>query len=338
MRRRDLIISEDPQMAAALEQFDRGDRSGVDKLLKQGVLNRRSSLDLMEQLDGDLNFGGINFGGMFQEAAVETAVAAEQAAQGVGCGAQGGACAGGLGGASGGGPEGDGHAAGAGAGEWRGRRRSMGGSGANSTGNSPRSRSSGPGSPGTDHMFAFDDFDHLDLGEFGLDGAQDGARRVFISCAAAFLLLLRLLRRAFLFYPVPSGVPTVIYLTCRFDLQGTGALPSSPMGAGSTGSRNRRAREDSITAFAALQGSPTSAALSLDESLAGHVRMAGSHARGAFYICVSHPTVFLPYSYPGWAAGNIAVHQLGEMARCPHAGRTRLSALRHFLKMLNIGS
>ena len=50
MRRRDLIISEDPQMAAALEQFDRGDRSGVDKLLKQGVLNRRSSLDLMEQL------------------------------------------------------------------------------------------------------------------------------------------------------------------------------------------------------------------------------------------------------------------------------------------------
>ena len=144
----------------------------------------------MEQLDGDLNFGEINFGGMFQEAAVETAVATEQAAESVDIGSGtanfvvGASVNGSFSGdvdsrvcvltGRGSGPVG-GNAHGNSDGGGRHRAACASATSAN---HSPRSRgSAGSGTPGSaGRMFSFDDFDHLDLREFGLDGVHGGVR------------------------------------------------------------------------------------------------------------------------------------------------------------------
>lgn len=52
---KDLIISEDEALADALARYERGDKEPIKNLLREGVLNRKSSLDLLGEA-GDLNF------------------------------------------------------------------------------------------------------------------------------------------------------------------------------------------------------------------------------------------------------------------------------------------
>ena len=53
---KDLIISGEEALQSALESYERGDTFKLEALMERGLLNRRSSLDLLEELDmGDLN-------------------------------------------------------------------------------------------------------------------------------------------------------------------------------------------------------------------------------------------------------------------------------------------
>ena len=52
---KDLIISGDEALADALSRYERGDKEPIKHLLREGVLNRKSSLDLLGDV-GDLSF------------------------------------------------------------------------------------------------------------------------------------------------------------------------------------------------------------------------------------------------------------------------------------------
>jgi hypothetical protein len=52
---KDLIISGDEALADALSRYERGDKEPIKNLLREGVLNRKSSLDLLGDV-GDLSF------------------------------------------------------------------------------------------------------------------------------------------------------------------------------------------------------------------------------------------------------------------------------------------
>jgi hypothetical protein len=52
---KDLIISGDETLADALSRYERGDKEPIKNLLREGVLNRKSSLDLLGDV-GDLSF------------------------------------------------------------------------------------------------------------------------------------------------------------------------------------------------------------------------------------------------------------------------------------------
>lgn len=57
---KDLIISGDEALQKALEKFDAGDSSSLEALLDSGALNRKSSIDLLDDLDlGFLNVGSL---------------------------------------------------------------------------------------------------------------------------------------------------------------------------------------------------------------------------------------------------------------------------------------
>jgi hypothetical protein len=57
---KDLIISGDEALQKALEKFDAGDASSLEALLDSGALNRKSSVDLLDDLDlGFLNVGSL---------------------------------------------------------------------------------------------------------------------------------------------------------------------------------------------------------------------------------------------------------------------------------------
>lgn len=56
----DLIISGDEALQKALEKFDAGDSSTLEAMLDSGALNRKSSIDLLDDLDlGFLNVGSL---------------------------------------------------------------------------------------------------------------------------------------------------------------------------------------------------------------------------------------------------------------------------------------
>ncbi|KAJ0399896.1 hypothetical protein ATCC90586_006511 [Pythium insidiosum] len=57
---KDLIISGDEALQKALEKFDAGDPSSLEAMLDSGALNRKSSIDLLDDLDlGFLNVGSL---------------------------------------------------------------------------------------------------------------------------------------------------------------------------------------------------------------------------------------------------------------------------------------
>lgn len=57
---KDLIISGDEALQKALEKFDAGDSSTLEAMLDSGALNRKSSIDLLDDLDlGFLNVGSL---------------------------------------------------------------------------------------------------------------------------------------------------------------------------------------------------------------------------------------------------------------------------------------
>uniref|UniRef100_K3W9P4 CCT domain-containing protein n=1 Tax=Globisporangium ultimum (strain ATCC 200006 / CBS 805.95 / DAOM BR144) TaxID=431595 RepID=K3W9P4_GLOUD len=57
---KDLIISGDEALQKALEKFDAGDSSTLEAMLDSGALNRKSSVDLLDDLDlGFLNVGSL---------------------------------------------------------------------------------------------------------------------------------------------------------------------------------------------------------------------------------------------------------------------------------------
>ena len=61
----DLIISGDESLQSALDHYEHGDPSYLEALMERGVLNRRSSLDLLEDLDmgmGSFNMGSVGVG------------------------------------------------------------------------------------------------------------------------------------------------------------------------------------------------------------------------------------------------------------------------------------
>lgn len=55
---KDLIISGNEELKDALENFENGDSSALEALMDSGILNRKASLDLLE----DLDFGFLNVG------------------------------------------------------------------------------------------------------------------------------------------------------------------------------------------------------------------------------------------------------------------------------------
>ena len=57
---KDLIISGEEALQSALESYERGDTFRLEALMERGLLNRRSSLDLLEELDmGDLSVAAL---------------------------------------------------------------------------------------------------------------------------------------------------------------------------------------------------------------------------------------------------------------------------------------
>lgn len=75
---KDMIISGDQRLTDALEKYERGDLSGLQSLMQDGKLDRRSSLDLVADLgldQLDLNLFPMDFGGGgAQHGAVDPAV------------------------------------------------------------------------------------------------------------------------------------------------------------------------------------------------------------------------------------------------------------------------
>lgn len=70
---KDLIISGDEALQKALEKFDAGDPSSLEAMLDSGALNRKSSIDLLDDLDlGFLNVGSLGDAPIKDEVGVRT--------------------------------------------------------------------------------------------------------------------------------------------------------------------------------------------------------------------------------------------------------------------------